>query len=146
MNILKPRKLLALLAALCLSAPVLAAGLDATDAGDYVWLHPQTEQPLSTQMRLFLQGPQWMMDGKQEPGDWQPVCRASGDCRLQASSEADVKGFKATLPAQWQAYPFACIQNVAMAFCRVRNQDRRAYWLFTLVGGQTTPIPLNRLR
>ena len=201
MNRLKHRRLFAALAALCWSVPIAAAGLDAADAGDYVWLHPQTERPLPTQMRLFLHQQQWMMDGKQGAGDWQPVCRGSGNCRLQVSAAAEVRRFKeplnksgedfcsdilcqtrrllwlivilltvkantvwrkraqqkipsrliqrflkATLPAQWQAYPFACIHNVALAFCRASDQNRRAYWTFTLVGGRIIPIPLNRVR
>ncbi|WP_082890793.1 MULTISPECIES: hypothetical protein [Eikenella] len=127
-----------------------AYALDAQDQGDYVILHSQTQQPTGMQMRFYLQGRQWMMDGRQLPeARWEPVCRGTGECRLAAASASDVAQWKATLPASWQAHRFSCIKNQALGFCHVEDRNhpgRRAYWMFALVNGYPQAMMVNRLR
>lgn len=134
-------------AALLAAAPA-AYALDAQDQGEYVLLNTQ-EQPTPMQMRFFLSGEQWMMDGREGQGEWRPVCRGTGECRLVPSTGREVARLKAVLPAQWQPHQFSCIENKALAFCRVQDAaqpNRRAYWWFALVDNQVRALPLNRLR
>lgn len=124
-----------------------AAALDAQDQGKYVVLD-ENGRPTSTLMHYFLNGSQWMMDGKLGNGKWLPVCRDSDECRLGESSDADVTEWRSRLPPYWHKMPFACINNKAFAFCRVTNPanaERRAYWWFVLTGNQVRPLPINRL-
>lgn len=145
---MKTLKTLFAVLAVAAAVQVQAAGLDKFDQGDYVLLNMQQE-PTPMQMRFVLQGRQWMMDGKEGNGSWQPVCRADGQCRLQASSTADMKKWRQRLPQEVRNFPLACINNVALAFCRSSkpdNPDMRLYWWIPLVGGQDVALGLNRLR
>lgn len=128
---------------------VHAQGLAPSDAGDYVLLHSKTKEPTSTFMRLFLQGNQWMLDGKKDGGDWYPVCRANGQCQLRDSSDADIAKLFAQAPSSLhQEFEIGCIQNIAQAICRLTQKggDETHYLMFALVTGQPIPIELKRLR
>lgn len=132
---------------LCCTAP-LAHALDERDQGEYVVLNTE-ERPTAMQMRFFLSGAQWMVDGRQAPQAWRPVCRAEGPCRLIDADENDILAWKAVLPRHWQPLAFSCIKNQSMAFCRVthsQDPNRRAYWMFALLNQPAQAIPLNRLR
>lgn len=129
-------------------AALPAYALDRQDVGDYVLLNQQ-ERPTPSKMRFTLQeNGQWVMDGKQGDGAWQPVCRGTGTCRLVAASANEVAQWKAVLPQHWQAHHFSCIRNVAFAFCRVTDKDnanRRAYWWFALINNQIHALPVKRI-
>ena len=133
---------------LALSGSAFAAGLDASDAGDYVQLD-KDQKPTQMQMRYYQRGTQWVMDGKFGDGEWMPVCQGTGECRLQTSPERKVREWKAMLPAELQAMPMACIHNKAFAFCRMSKPDNpnmRLYWWFAWKDGQNYVFGLNRLR
>ena len=133
---------------LALSGSAFAAGLDASDAGDYVQLD-KDQKPTQMQMRYYLRGTQWVMDGKFGDGEWMPVCQGTGECRLQTSPAQKVREWKAMLPAELQAMPMACIHNKAFAFCRMSKPDNpnmRLYWWFAWKDGQNYVFGLNRLR
>ena len=83
---------------LALSGSAFAAGLDASDAGDYVQLDTE-QRPTQMQMRYYLRGTQWVMDGKFGDSEWTPVCRGTGACRLQTSPAQKVREWKALLRA-----------------------------------------------
>ena len=133
---------------LALSGSAFAAGLDASDAGDYVQLDTE-QRPTQMQMRYYLRGTQWVMDGKRGDGEWMPVCQGTGECRLQTSPAQKVREWKALLPAEIRAMPMACIHNKAFAFCRMNKPDNpnmRLYWWFAWKDGQNYVFGLNRLR
>ncbi|MBV7433884.1 hypothetical protein KRX19_02500 [Cardiobacteriaceae bacterium TAE3-ERU3] len=139
--------LAALLSLLCSS--VLAQGLSPDDTGDYVLLHSKTQKPTTTFMRLFLEGEQWMLDGKRGDEGWQPVCRAEGNCRLRDSSSADIATLFAKAPDDMcKEYDITCIQNIAQAICRLdgKNGDDKIYLMFALVTGKPIPIELRKVR
>ncbi len=64
---------LGLLAAAPLAAT--AAPLDSSDQGEYVLLD-KDENPTPMQMQFVLKGKQWIMNGREGGGQWQPVCQA----------------------------------------------------------------------
>ena len=97
------KKTAAALLALAAAAQLAAAPLTAADQGDYVLLD-QNENPTPMQMQFALQGSQWIMNGREAGGQWQPVCRGTGECRLVVSSKADVGKWKNHLPASWQPH------------------------------------------
>ena len=103
-----------------------AYALDAQDVGEYVILDTQ-ERPTPMQMRFYLKGEQWLMDGRRAPEAWAPVCQGTGDCRLVMATAADIDVWKAVLPEQWQPL-------------------RRAYWMFALINGVPQPMMVNRLK
>jgi len=144
--IMKIAKIMVLWAALAGSA--FAAGLDQYDAGDYVMLD-KDQRPTHMQQRYYQRGTQWVMDAKQGDSEWAPVCRGTGECRLQTSPAQKVREWKALLPAELQAMPMACIHNKAFAFCRMSKPDNpnmRLYWWFAWRNGQTYALRLNRVR
>lgn len=133
---------------LALSGSAFAAGLDASDAGDYVQLD-KDQKPTQMQMRYYQRGTQWVMDGKNGGSQWAPVCRGTGECRLQTSSEQKVREWKSLLPAELRALPMACVHNQAFAFCRMSKPDNpnmRLYWWFAWQNGRTYALGLNRTR
>ena len=136
---------LGLLAAAPLAAT--AAPLDSSDQGEYVLLD-KDENPTPMQMQFVLKGKQWIMNGREGGGQWQPVCQGTGECRLVASSAGEVSRWKKKLPDSWQPHNFGCINNKAFAFCRVdhaTDPNRKGYWWFGLVDGKVVPLPVNRL-
>lgn len=143
----KPTKSVLLLAALLAAAPA-AYALDADDQGEYVVLNPETGRPTPTQQRYFLRGSQWMMDGKIGDQDWQPVCRASGDCRLEAVSGRQLEALRHALPEDARHLALSCIRNRAFAFCRnthPADDKRRLYWWVVERDGLLA-LPLNRVK
>ena len=68
---------------LALSGSAFAAGLDASDAGEYVLLD-KDQRPTQMQMRYYQRSTQWMMDGKNGNSPWSPVCQgtANAACKL----------------------------------------------------------------
>ena len=144
---MKLLKALTLFAALCASS--LSHAIDAKDAGEYVLLNVNQE-PTPAQMRYYLQGDQWMMDGRHNGGSWSPICEGTDPCRLKTSNAADVKKWRAMLPKELQQEPFSCIDNqIAFAFCRSAKKsdpDMRLYWWISLRPEQTRLLRLNRLR
>ncbi|OFK89202.1 MULTISPECIES: hypothetical protein [unclassified Eikenella] len=133
---------------LALSGSAFAAGLDASDAGDYVQLD-KDQKPTQMQMRYYQRGTQWVMDGKFGDGEWMPVCQGTGECRLQTSSEQKVREWKALLPTELRTMPMACIHNQTFAFCRMSKPDNpnmRLYWWFAWQNGRTYALGLNRTR
>ena len=142
------KKTAATLLALAAAAQLAAAPLTAADQGDYVLLD-QNENPTPMQMQFALQRTQWIMIGREAGGQWQPVCRGTGECRLVVSSKADVDKWKKHLPASWQPHNFGCINNTAFAFCRVDHATeagRTGYWWFALTDGNIVPLPVNRIK
>ena len=83
-----------LLLALLLAVAPMAQALDNSDQGEYQIV--RVDGTLGTmQMKLFRQGKQWMMDGRQLPEkQWSEVCRATGECKLVDASSADVAEWK----------------------------------------------------
>ena len=108
--VMKIVKIMVLWTALASSA--FAAGLDASDAGEYVLLD-KNQHPTQLQMRYYQRGTQWVMDGKNGGSQWAPVCRGTGECRLQTSSEQKVREWKALLPAELRTMPMACSPSAA---------------------------------
>ncbi|HFC6352316.1 TPA: hypothetical protein ACFNMH_001228 [Neisseria elongata] len=80
-----------------LAAPLAAtaAPLDSSDQGEYVLLD-KDENPTPMQMQFVLKGKQWIMNGREGGGQWQPVCQGTGECRLVASSAGEVSRWKKT--------------------------------------------------
>ena len=78
-----------------LAAPLAAtaAPLDSSDQGEYVLLD-KDENPTPMQMQFVLKGKQWIMNGREGGGQWQPVCQGTGECRLVASSTGEVSRWK----------------------------------------------------
>ena len=141
------KKTAAALLALAAAAQLAAAPLTAADQGDYVLLD-QNENPTPMQMQFALNGKQWIMNGREAGGQWQPVCQGTGEYRLVTSAKGDVEKWKKHLPASWQPHNFGCINNKAFAFCRVdhaTDPNRKGYWWFGLVDGKVVPLPVNRL-
>ncbi|OAM32971.1 hypothetical protein A7P96_01915 [Eikenella sp. NML03-A-027] len=133
---------------LALVGSTWAAGLDASDAGEYVLLDKK-QHPTQVQMRYYQRGTQWMMDGKNGNSPWAPVCQGSGECRLQTSSVQKVREWKALLPSELRVMPMVCIHNQAFAFCRMSKPDNpnmRLYWWFAWRNGQTYALGANRTR
>lgn len=133
---------------LALAGSAFAAGLDASDAGEYVLLD-KNQHPTQLQMRYYQRGTQWVMDGKNGGSQWAPVCRGTGECRLQTSSEQKVREWKALLPTELRTMPMACVHNQAFAFCRMSKPDNpnmRLYWWFAWQNGRTYTLGLNRTR
>ena len=139
-----------LLLALLLAVAPMAQALDNSDQGEYQIV--RVDGTLGTmQMKLFRQGRQWMMDGRQLPEtQWSEVCRATGECKLVDASSGDVAEWKKTLPeddADLQNARFNCIKNIAMGFCRIESKaQKRIYIMFALVRGTPQPIVLHRLK
>lgn len=125
------------------------AALDQSDQGSYVLLNSYGE-PTVMQMRFFLSGrngKQWMMDGREEGQDWQPVCRADDHCRLQISNPNDIRRWRHSLPTEWHKQTLHCINNVALAFCRTHHPHQSnytVYWFFALPDNRVYPMPLQR--
>ena len=146
---MKIAKIMVLWAALAGSA--FAAGLDASDAGDYVLLD-KDQRPSTMVQHYYQRGTQWVMKSSQGDNEWwMPVCRGTDECRLQTSPAQKVREWKALLPAELQAMPMACIhnKNKAFAFCRMSKPDNpnmRLYWWFAWRNGQTYALGLNRVR
>ena len=140
-------KIMVLWAALAGSA--FAAGLDASDAGDYVLLG-KDQRPSTMVQHYYQRGTQWVMKASQGDNEWwMPVCRSMGECRLQTYPAQKVREWKTLLPAELQAIPMACIHNQAFAFCRMSKPDNpnmRLYWWFAWQNGRTYALGLNRLR
>ena len=139
-------KLLSVLACAVLTAAATAAPLDRSDAGSYTILNIHHE-PTDIQMRFFLSGQQWLMDGRKEYENWQPVCRGDGYCRLSVSDTHQIQSWKNRLSPDWRKHTFHCINNNAFAFCRTRHpyqKHRRAYWFFALKDQEIHPLPLKR--
>lgn len=139
-----------LLLPILLSMSVLAHATppDKLDQGEYVLLDTQA-RPTSTEMRFFLEGTQWMMDGRKNGGEWQAVCRGNGECRLVPSSTKQIKQWRQLLPTSLQNHPLNCINNKALAFCRLsdpQDPNRRLYWWVALVTQEPVMLPLNRTR
>ena len=133
-----------------LAAPLAAtaAPLDSSDQGEYVLLD-KDENPTPMQMQFVLKGKQWIMNGREGGGQWQPVCQGTGECRLQTSSAQKIHEWKTLLPSELRAMPMACIHNQAFAFCRMSKPDNpnmRLYWWFAWQNGRTYALGLNRLR
>ena len=132
-----------------LAGSAVAAGLDASDAGDYVLLG-KDQRPSTMVQHYYQRGTQWVMKASQGDNEWwMPVCRGTGECRLQTSPAQKVREWKALLPAELRAMPMACIHNKAFAFCRMSKPDNpnmRLYWWFAWKDGQTYVFGLNRLR
>ncbi|MDO4877843.1 MAG: hypothetical protein Q3966_00915 [Neisseria sp.] len=129
--------ILAVLAVLLLPAPVWAEGLGASDAGYYALITPDGRQSPS-QMHYYLKNGQWVMDGKLKNGGWYEVCGGTGECRLRPSSKEDMRSWQAELPDDARPLPFACINNIAFAFCRSGTAESPAYWWFTF---KTPEVP-----
>ena len=91
---------------LALAGSAFAAGLDASDAGEYVLLD-KDQRPTQMQMRYYQRGAQWMMDGKNGNSPWSPVCQGTGECRLQTSSAQKIHEWNTLLPSELRAMPMA---------------------------------------
>ena len=134
-----------------LAGSAFAAGLDASDAGDYVLLG-KDQRPSTMVQHYYQRGTQWVMKASQGDNEWwMPVCRGTGECRLQTSPAQKVREWKALLPAELQAMPMACIHNKGFAFCRMSmhkpdNTDMRLYWWFAWRNGQTHALSLIRVQ
>ena len=133
-----------------LAGSAFAAGLDASDAGDYVLLG-KDQRPSTMVQHYYQRGTQWVMKPSQGDNEWwMPVlCRGTGECRLQTSPAQKVREWKALLPAELQAMPMACIHNKAFAFCRMSKPDNpnmRLYWWFAWRNGKTYALGLNRVQ
>ena len=143
-------KIMVLWAALAGSA--FAAGLDASDAGDYVLLG-KDQRPSTMVQHYYQRGTQWVMKPSQGDNEWwMPVlCRGTGECHLQTSPAQKVREWKTLLPAELQSMPMACIHNKAkaFAFCRMSKPDNpnmRLYWWFAWRNGQTYALSLIRVQ
>ena len=132
-----------------LAGSAFAAGLDASDAGDYVLLG-KDQRPSTMVQHYYQRGTQWVMKASQGDNEWwMPVCRGTGECRLQTSPAQKVREWKALLPAELQAMPMACIHNKVFAFCRMSKPDNpnmRLYWWFAWRNGQTHALSLIRVQ
>ena len=132
-----------------LASSAFAAGLDASDAGDYVLLG-KDQRPSTMVQHYYQRGMQWVMKSSQGDNEWwMPVCRGTGECRLQTSPAQKVREWKALLPTELRALPMACVHNQAFAFCRMSKPDNpnmRLYWWFAWQNGRTYALGLNRTR
>ncbi len=134
------KHLAAFAAFLAFSFTASAAELTAADSGTFVVLD---RQQVPTQMfyRLSMKDGRWLMAGKQPDAPWTDLSCDAG-CEYRTSTDAEVQ---AHVPPAWrERAEFACIRNVAQAFCRYSDKGDAAvapnYVVIALVTGR--PIPL----
>jgi hypothetical protein len=136
---MRPACRLALALALVAGAPGAVAQLTARDTGTFVVLD-RDFKPTELQYRLTRKGANWVMEGKKPGAPWERVACARG-CDYRDSTKNEVAAY---FPPEWSGkMDFACIQNVAQAFCRGRDKADAAKAVFFVVGlAAEQPVPL----
>lgn len=116
-----------------------AAQLTPRDAGTFVVLD-RDFKPTELQYRLSRKGAQWVMEGKKPDAAWERVTCARG-CDYRDSTRKEVATY---FPPEWsERMNFACIQNVAQAFCRGAEKADAAKSVFFVVAlASEKPFPL----
>ncbi|HEY0957572.1 MAG TPA: hypothetical protein VGE36_22665 [Roseateles sp.] len=135
----------ALAALLAFSLTASAVELTATDGGTFAVLDRQ-QVPTQMYYRLSLKDGRWLMEGKQPGAPWTDLSCETG-CEYRASTDAEVQ---AHVPAAWrERADFACIRNVAQAFCRYSAMGNIAaapsYVVIALVTGQPVLLFVRRV-
>ena len=136
---LLPFALIAVLAAVQAQAQLTPA-----DTGTFVVLD-RDFKPTELQYRLSRKGAQWVMEGRKPGAPWERIACARG-CDYRDSTKKEVAAY---FPPEWSAkMDFACIQNVAQAFCRGRDRADAAktvFFVVALAAEQPMPLFLRRL-
>ena len=133
-------RLLVTAALVLLAVPLcVAAQLTARDTGTFVVLDRDFKLT-ELQYRLTRKGTQWAMEGKKPDAQWQPITCARG-CDYRDSTKQEVAAY---CPPEWSGkMDFACIQNVAQAFCRgVEKADASKNVFFVVALASDKPFPL----
>ncbi|WP_084150929.1 hypothetical protein [Azohydromonas australica] len=121
-----------------------ASALSEADTGTYVILD-RAKNPTDMFYRLSRSGDKWVMEGKKPGGRWANISCDAG-CEYRTSTEAEIKQY---FPADQRAsLDFACIQNMAQAFCRYltkENPNKGGYVVVALVTGQPIPVLVRRV-
>lgn len=143
---MKKRLVTLALACTTLTAPALAAGapeVGPSDSGTYVFL--KQGAPTEMFLRLSKGGGQWIVEIKKPGGHWQNTICDQG-CDYARSTAQQLQSYFAT---DWRAnYDIACIQNVALAFCRYSDKSapqRIAYVAFSLATDRPVSMHLRRV-
>lgn len=134
----------ALALALAAGTPAALAQLTPRDTGTFVVLD-RDFKPTELQYRLSRKGAQWVMEGKKPGAAWERIACARG-CDYRDSTTKEVTAY---FPPEWSGkMDFACIQNVAQAFCRGRDRADAAktvFFVVALAAEQPMPLFLRRL-
>ena len=138
------KRLLVLMAAwVCLCA-CCAAELSEADAGTYVILD-RARNPIDMFFRLSRRGDQWVAEGKKPGGPWASISCDAG-CEYRPSTPAEMERYFSA--EQRARLDFACIQNMAQAFCRYvtkENPGKGGHVIVALVTGQPVPVLVRRV-
>lgn len=120
------------------------AQLTARDTGTFVVLD-RDFKPTELQYRLARKGAKWLMEGRKPGASWETVSCARG-CDYRDSTKKEVAAY---FPPEWSGkMDFACIQNVAQAFCRGRDKADAAkavFFVVALAAEQPMPLFLRRV-
>ncbi|WP_082016699.1 hypothetical protein [Cupriavidus sp. IDO] len=125
--------------------PISSAGeLSDSDAGTYELLK-EDRTPSGVLYRFTRSGNKWVVFGKLPAKDWKDVSCDSG-CEYRISTKREIQAY---FPPDWrESNEIACIQNIALAFCRfspVNAPGRNGYIFFALVTGKPIPMRTRRL-
>lgn len=123
-----------------------AAGqsLNESDVGTYVLLDQKRN---ATEMfyRLSQKDGKWVAEGKSPGGKWSNISCDQG-CEYRDSNSSEIETY---FPSDWRAnVDIACIQNIAVAFCRYALKDdqrQRGYVMIALVTGRSVPMFVRRV-
>jgi hypothetical protein len=131
--------LITLAIALLAGAPAALAQLTARDTGTFMVLDREFK-PTELQYRLSRKDAKWVMEGKKPGAPWERITCPRG-CDYRDSTREEVGTY---FPPEWSGkMDFACIQNVAQAFCRGRDRADAAKTVFFVVGlASEQPVPL----
>lgn len=140
---MKPITVLAALLAASFTAS--AVELTAADGGAFVVLD-RHQKPTQMYYRLTLKDGKWLMEGKQPGSPWTDISCDAG-CEYRPSTDAEVRTH---VPAAWrERAEFACIRNIAQAFCRYDAKGNATgtpnYVVIALVTGQPIPLFVRRV-
>ncbi|OOF54502.1 hypothetical protein [Rodentibacter genomosp. 2] len=125
---------------------IIAKGLDINAQGDYILLNKQ-RQETEIQFRLRLDGEQWLADGSQDHGKtWEPVCEATGECKLITSSKQEIEYFFSEYPSLIEKTDLNCIHNLAFGFCSITLGNKNNYVMVNLTGEIPQVIPFHKIK
>jgi hypothetical protein len=120
-----------------------ASAIDAADVASYRIISVKNE-PTQKLLRLTGSPGSWRIEDKQPDGTWLDVT-CEGGCRLEESSEHDIKRFFSA--DDLSALNMTCLHNSAFALCRYSRKsvsEERGYVFVALT--EQFPIPLRLQR
>lgn len=113
-------------------------------------LNDKDGQPTGMLIRLSKVNNKWVMEGKEKGANaaWKNISCDYG-CEYRVSTQMEHETYLALFPTIMQnQFDISCIQNVANAFCRLKNKNnpsKGGYTLIALVTGKPIPMSLQRL-